>query len=302
MTGKPQLTVKTTILSAVLLFAGCYRPVDPPAVVDWQWPDLAVRRAVVGTSVENRPIETLVIGRGPDVTFILAGIHGDEPAGTPLANQLAEYLQQHPQLLHGRRVVILPAANPDGLAHNTRQNLRDVDLNRNFPAENRTEDPNHGPAALSEPEAAVIHLLIRQYDPDRIISIHQVVDTGPEGLAARMPKGCIDYDGPAKELAEGMARFCDLPVEKLGSRPGSLGAYAGLTLNIPIITFEMPLNAQSLARELLWQQYGKALLAAIVAVEAQMQNEAGTSISGTYGIWGFCGSFGPIRRAVWILG
>jgi protein MpaA len=65
-------------------------------------------------------------------------------------------------------------------------------------------------------------------------------------------------------LAEQMARYCDLPVKKLGARPGSLGSYAGVTLGIPIITFEMKKDDSNLEPEILWQRYGKALLAAIV--------------------------------------
>jgi len=75
---------------------------------------------------------------------------------------------------------------------------------------------------------------------------------------------CIDYDGPASALAARMAQYCDLPVKKLGAEPGSLGSYAGLTLRIPIITFELLPSDSALSPERLWQRYGKALLAAIV--------------------------------------
>ena len=83
-----------------------------------------------------------------------------------------------------------------------------------------------------------------------IVSIHQ-------------PLKCIDYDGPAKELAEEMARHCDLPVRKIGAMPGSLGSYAGITLGIPIITLELPKEATNLNSEVLWQRYGPVLIAAI---------------------------------------
>ena len=192
-----------------------------------------------------------MVGQGPDTTFILATIHGNELAGTPLIQRLAEYLQQHTDLLQGRKVVLLPVANPDGMANNSRYNANGVDLNRNFAAANRRNNAQHGYSPLSEPEAAAVASLIRQYSPDRIVSIHQ-------------PSSCIDYDGPAWSLANHMAQHCDLSVRKLGAQSGSLGSYAGLTLHIPIITLELPGNADSLNEDSLWQRYGPALVAAVV--------------------------------------
>jgi protein MpaA len=203
------------------------------------------------------------MGQGPDVTMILAAIHGDEPAGTPLVRRLKDYLHGRPDLLQGRKVLLLPVANPDGIARNSRLNSRGVDINRNFPAENRDEKPAHRGTPLSEPETRVIDRLIKEHDPNRIISIHQLTETGPEAISSRVPAGCIDYDGPAEELARRMAQDCDLPVEKLGAQPGSLGSYAGLTLGIPVVTLELPLNAHGFGSELLWARYGKALVAAI---------------------------------------
>jgi len=248
---------------AALVVGGCYKSVAHPVIVDTPQAEPVVHRIIVGTSVENRSIECLVVGQGRDVTFILGAIHGDEPAGTPLVRQMAEYLARHPNLLQGRKVVLLPVANPDGMARNTRLNALGVDLNRNFSAANRTNNTLHGHTALSEPEARVIEQLIGQYAPDRIVSIHQLTQTGPEALSSRLPNGCIDYDGPARALADRTAEYCDLPVEKLGARPGSLGSYAGLTLGIPIITLELPRYANRLNSEFLWQRYGQMLIAAV---------------------------------------
>jgi len=209
---------------------------------------------IVGTSVQRLPILSFVLGQGPDVTFILATIHGNEAAGTPLVRQLVKYLQQQPHLMDGRRVVILAVANPDGMAHRSRFNANGVDLNRNFPSANRVNDRQSGATPLSEPEARVIKQLIDQYSPDRIISLHQ-------------PFACIDYDGPGTNLAVRMAQYCSLPVKKLGARPGSLGSYVGVDLGIPIITFEMRQNDSELDQDTLWQRYGKALVAVIVYPE-----------------------------------
>ena len=189
-------------------------------------------------------------GSGPDVTIILASIHGSEGAGTPLLHELKARLHERVSLAE-RRVVLVPVANPDGLARKSRTNVSGVDLNRNFPAANFRKSRRHGSVALSEPESRALHELLRRFPPARVVSIHQ-------------PLARIDYDGPAKELADAMARWCDLPVKRIGSRPGSLGSYVGLTLGLPIITVELPRAADRLNSEALWQKFGAMLLQSIV--------------------------------------
>ena len=236
---------------ALTCFSGCKAP--PPPVIRGAAPLLVrprVQRTTIGRSFENRPIEKIVLGNGSDVILFMAAIHGDEPAGTPLGEMLADHLKQYPMLLDGKTVVIMPLTNPDGKARNTRGNAQGIDLNRNFSAPNREDSPATGMFALSEPESQLIWKMLVLYQPNRIISIHQ-------------PLNCIDYDGPAEELARHMAAKCDLPIRKLGTRPGSLGAYAGETLNIPVITLELKPNDQHLSPAQLWQQYGQSLLAAV---------------------------------------
>jgi protein MpaA len=240
------------LVPLIFAIAGCYKPVDEPVIVRVLplAPKPAVLRSIAGESIEKRPIAYASLGHGTDVTFILAAIHGNENAGTPLVRRLERYLHQHSELLEGRKVVILPIANPDGVARNNRYNARGIDLNRNFQASNRINSYRFGYRALSEPEARAIALLIRLYTPDRIVSIHQ-------------PLACIDYDGPSRELADRMAEYCNLPLKKIGAKPGSLGSYAGMTLGIPVITLELPRAADKFNQEQLWQQYGPALTAAI---------------------------------------
>lgn len=204
----------------------------------------------LGLSVEGVPIGIQVMGDGADTVLLMATIHGDEPAGTPLLAKVSEHLAANPQLLAGRRVILMPIANPDGYRNETRHNVNGVDLNRNFPAGNFKASDNHGDNALSEPESRIIHKLLEDWKPARIVSIHQ-------------PLSCIDYDGPADDLARAMAQHTDLPVKKLGSRPGSLGSYAGLSLGIPIITLELPEEATNWTDDQLWQRYGQSLIAAI---------------------------------------
>jgi len=245
------------IVLALLLCAGC-KPPDERLQTEGTLKDAPLRiepqRIVPGSSVEGRPIECLIFGQGEDIVLIMAMIHGNEPAGTPLVRQLADHLTERPGLLEGRMVLLMPIANPDGMARGTRHNIHGVDLNRNFPASNFHPTGNHGSSALSEPESVAIHRVLVTYKPDRIVSIHQPINYG---------NACIDYDGPGEALAKAMAAQTDLPVKTLGGRPGSLGSFAGITLGIPIITVELPKKASNMSDELLWERYSGMLLAAI---------------------------------------
>jgi murein peptide amidase A len=209
-------------------------------------PKLVVVREVAGQSVEGRPIPLITLGSGEYTVLMMASIHGNEAAGTPLLERLAKLLEDEPEQLADRTLVLMPVVNPDGVAADRRFNARDVDLNRNFPANNRQNSRRYGMEALSEPEALVVFQVMARFVPNHIVTLHQ-------------PLECVDYDGPAAALAEAMSRCCLLPVKKLGSRPGSLGSYAGVTIGVPTVTFELPKIAREQTPDKLWALYGEAL-------------------------------------------
>jgi hypothetical protein len=127
MNSKLANTLVVCALFGTLLFSGCQKPATGAGLIEALFGPAGgpvVRHYTAGVSVENRPIECLILGKGADVTLIIATIHGDEPVGTPLVRHLAQYLRQHPKLLVGRTVVLMPAANPDGMARNSRYNVR----------------------------------------------------------------------------------------------------------------------------------------------------------------------------------
>lgn len=211
----------------------------------------------LGQSVEGRPLTARVHGPqdAPETLLIVASIHGTEPAGTPLVERLEAWMEDHPNEWQGKRIVVIPVANPDGYAKRERFNVHGVDLNRNFPADNRTEHTTHGEAPLSEPESRALMRALRTYGPSRVVSLHQPID-------------CIDYDGPGEALAQAMSNAIEgrLPVKKLGGRPGSMGSYVGETLGKPIITVEFPKHAEKRSTDELWDDYGPALVAFVRGV------------------------------------
>lgn len=226
----------------------------------------------IGRSVAGRPITAEIYGQGEQTVLIIATIHGNEAAGTPLVRKLGTYLLDNPEIIADMRVIIVPVANPDGMAANRRTNGRGVDLNRNFPAWNYSATRNHGASPLSEPESKALHDLIVKYAPKRIISIHQ-------------PLTCIDYDGPAEGVARAMSSSSRLPIKKLGSLAGSLGSFVGITRKTPIITVEFARSADDLSAEAMWQRYGRMLLVGICypdsvpTVASDLDRRSGTRLS-----------------------
>jgi len=241
------------IISLVILGACGCEPAPEPDFVIGTRPLIKVKPVktyTAGHSVEGRPIECSVLGGGEDIVMLIATIHGNESAGTPIARRMIQFIRDSDDMLAQHKIVIMPMVNPDGFYHNKRYNANDVDLNRNFVAFNRVNNKRNGPHGLSEPESRVIQETILKYKPNRIIVFHE-------------PLACIDYDGPGGDIAKAMGKHTDLPVKKLGSRPGSLGSYAGETLGIPIICVELTPKAKKLSADQLWAKYSKMTMAAI---------------------------------------
>lgn len=176
-------------------------------------------------------------GRAPmGRVLVIGGIHGDEFSSVSMIFRWMGKLDQfHSGMFHWRFV---PSSNPDGLlkSKSQRQNVNGVDLNRNFPtadwetqahsfwATDSLKNPRRypGPSSASEPETQWLVNQIEVFKPDVIISMHA-------------PYHLVDYDGPPK-APENLG---SLYLRKLGVFPGSLGNYAGIDLNMPIVTVEL---------------------------------------------------------------
>ena len=207
---------------------------------------------LLGYSVAGRAIYGEVLGSGSEHILYVGGVHGNEWVGAPLLFSLRQFLLRNPSLLEGKTVVLIPMLNPDGWVDDTRSNRRRVDLNRNFPSDNYGRGLT-GDHPLSEPETRLFKDVLDRFQPKRIVSIHQ-------------PFSCVDYDGSGvRDLAQQMAQISRLKLQKLGSRSGSLGAYA--KDRYPIITMELPYDEQYKSTDKLWKRYGDALTLALIYPE-----------------------------------
>jgi len=169
--------------------------------------------------------------------LLIGGIHGDEYSSVSIVFKWMGILDvHHSGMFHWH---IVPLLNPDGLLReeSQRMNANNVDLNRNFPMQdwvqlthdywiNKTKRnprrfPGEGP--LSEPETSWLAHEIDLFQPDVIVSVHA-------------PHGVVDYDGPK----DGPYKLGRLYLRLLGTYPGSLGNYAGVQKNTPVVTIELP--------------------------------------------------------------
>lgn len=169
--------------------------------------------------------------------LLVGGIHGDEYSSVSVVFKWLQTLDQyHSGLFHWH---VVPLLNPDGLLRDdsVRMNANGVDLNRNFPMpgwQEATRDywirrtssnPRRypGPAPLSEPESRWLVSEIESFAPDVIVSVHA-------------PHGIVDHDGPR----DAPYKLGQLYLKLLGTYPGSLGNYAGIQKQIPVVTIELP--------------------------------------------------------------
>lgn len=136
----------------------------------------------IGTSVRGRPITAYQFGSGSNPVVYVGAMHGSESNAKRLMTEWFNELNAHSDKLGGRSLVVIPSANPDGVAAGSRLNARGVDLNRNFPAndwksmvtspESPNPSPAGGPSPLSEPESSALAAYIRRVSPRVVISFH----------------------------------------------------------------------------------------------------------------------------------
>lgn len=152
----------------------------------------------------------------PSKTILTIGVvHGDEPQGKFLIENYLSFRDEN-QSNSKNKLLFIPCLNPDGLALKTRENANKVDLNRNFASDS------------PEIETIFVKEIIKEFKPDIILTLHA-------------PYKVVNYDGPAEKIAEEISKIIGYPTSNdIGyPTPGSLGTYAGIERNIPIITLEL---------------------------------------------------------------
>ena len=139
--------------------------------------------SVYGYSVKGRALVAYHFGNSGPLTMYVGAIHGNEPSSSGIMRAWIDDLEANPSLYAGKRVVVVPTINPDGIAAGTRTNSRKIDLNRNFPTANWVSDSESsngtstgsgGSEPLSEPEARALANFTTSMGPRLLLSFHAV--------------------------------------------------------------------------------------------------------------------------------
>jgi hypothetical protein len=176
--------------------------------------------------------------------LIIGGVHGDEPEGVWLAQHALEWLKSTPVRCPW---LLIPCLNPDGFNKNERVNSNGVDLNRNFPADNWSNEHSQpryypGPSPASEPETQALAELISVEKPILIIHCHSW-------------NPCVVYTGePGRRDAERLSESCGYPAQPdIGyPTPGSLGEYGWRAHKTPVICIE---EAERVEKDTIWPRF-----------------------------------------------
>jgi protein MpaA len=207
---------------------------------------------VLTVSAGQKPLELTVVGDShlPKV-LLLGGVHGDEPEGADVVHDFLNHIDPFISKMK-MCALVLPSYNPDGLSKNQRTNDNGVDLNRNFPSSdwsNEHRAPRYYPGAQpkSEPETKALVKLLLTEKPVLVVHFHTYI---PQ----------VNYTGKRSiKWAEFLAKDFGHPVtHDIGyPTPGSLGQYCDLDLKIPCVCVELP---EKVERNVAWKMIGLRLI------------------------------------------
>ncbi len=187
---------------------------------------------IFGQTTTGLPIMGYRFGTlGPKV-LIIGGVHGDEIEGVWAANGLLAAVSERFDLRI--QLTLVPMFNFDGVLARDRRNANKIDLNRNLPTIDWSENVASeryfpGLKANSESEnQALVQFLQSNEKPSLIISLHSW-------------KPMLNINGKCRTVAEAISATTGYIIdETIGyPTPGCLGTYAGLERSLPTLTYEI---------------------------------------------------------------
>lgn len=122
--------------------------------------------SILGHSERGTPIHKIEMGTGSIKIVLWSQMHGDESTATKSMFDLFNYIQkeylnsvQLRNLLKKCTLIFVPMLNPDGALAYTRENAKDIDLNRDA-------------IKLETKEGKLLHQLVKSIQPDFAFNLH----------------------------------------------------------------------------------------------------------------------------------